>query len=370
MFHWIYFITIFIIMILASNHITKKREYKTAFKIICFILFLFAGFRYFTGADYNPYLEIFRAVGAMPFLIEDVNNAIVEPTYIWICQISYILDLQFIGVTASIAAFSIYLKYKTIQNYSPYVFVSLLIYFSLYYFFEEYGHIRQGAALAICFFSFRFIIKRKLIPFLICIYIAFFFHKSSVIFILAYFIAPLKINTRLAIILIIVSIFTIPFELYNYIGILTTLTAADSINEGFNTYVDDQTYGQVVEFSILGDAFKLIQLILIFSYDKLIYGKNKTYDYIRTITIFGYILGFVFRGNEIFATRLTVYYMFFIVLTFPLILQQISPAQQRIYKNYLITFMFIFFIRLGLTIERYNLNKFQNVLIDGNFRVE
>src|SRR5690606_36586476 len=96
--------------------------------------------------------------------------------------------------TLLIAFIALYLKSNTIYKYSGYVFLGLFMYMVPTYFFEEHVHVRQGLANAVTIFSVRYIIDRKLLKFLLCFIIAFLFHKASVVFVLAYWIAVIRFN--------------------------------------------------------------------------------------------------------------------------------------------------------------------------------
>jgi transmembrane protein EpsG len=70
--------------------------------------------------------------------------------------------------------------------------MAFMIYSVLFYgFFSITGH-RQTIATALILFSFEFIKKKRIIPFLLLVFIAFFLHKSSLIFIPFYFICRIK----------------------------------------------------------------------------------------------------------------------------------------------------------------------------------
>lgn len=53
---------------------------------------------------------------------------------------------------------------------------------------------RQCLAISICLFSFRFVKKRKLFAFILLMVLAFYFHKSSILFATAYLIYPRKLS--------------------------------------------------------------------------------------------------------------------------------------------------------------------------------
>jgi hypothetical protein len=72
--------------------------------------------------------------------------------------------------------------------------------------------IRQSIAMAICLFSYKYIQERKLFKFLLIIFFAGLFHKSSIFFIPAWFIAFKKINTTNIFINFIVGIAILAFS--------------------------------------------------------------------------------------------------------------------------------------------------------------
>ncbi len=70
--------------------------------------------------------------------------------------------------------------------------MAFVIYSVLFYsFFSITGH-RQTVATALCLFGIEYVKKRKLVPFLILMTIAFSLHKSSAIFLIFYFVVPIK----------------------------------------------------------------------------------------------------------------------------------------------------------------------------------
>jgi len=83
------------------------------------------------------------------------------------------------------------------------VFIGVLLYEVLFYGFCSITGIRQTIAIAFLFVGIRFIINRKLIPFIIICFLAAVIHKSALIFIPFYFIAYYKNPIRLLVPIII-----------------------------------------------------------------------------------------------------------------------------------------------------------------------
>ncbi len=77
------------------------------------------------------------------------------------------------------------------------VFVGTVLYEVLYYGFFSVTGIRQTIAVGILFFGVKFIVNRKIIPFIITCFCAAIIHKSALIFIPLYFIADYKKTIRL-----------------------------------------------------------------------------------------------------------------------------------------------------------------------------
>ena len=106
---------------------------------------------------------------------------------------------------------------KWVYENSAKPYITLLVYFILNFSFYGTTGYRQTIALTLAvFIGFKFIKKRRLIPFLVIIVIAFFFHKSALIVCLFYVLSEKKITTKYllctSIGIIIVFIFRAPFS--------------------------------------------------------------------------------------------------------------------------------------------------------------
>lgn len=95
-------------------------------------------------------------------------------------------------------------------------------YFNLFLLFTSLSIIRQALALAICFYGYRFIVKRSLIKYILCILIAALFHPSAGVAIIIYWLPFLKF--RLVVLLSIISIVAKPlfFYMLNILGVYTS----------------------------------------------------------------------------------------------------------------------------------------------------
>lgn len=85
---------------------------------------------------------------------------------------------------------------RTIMKYSASVWLSVFLFFCIY-FNSTMVTMRQYLALAILLFSFDYIVKRKLKYFLLLWLFACMFHYTAAVFIVAYFVYNLKINSKI-----------------------------------------------------------------------------------------------------------------------------------------------------------------------------
>lgn len=95
---------------------------------------------------------------------------------------------------ASCAAISILPYIPFVKKYSPSPFVSVAIFIGLPTFLYLYGTLRQMMAVGILLYSIDYIVNRKFKKFVFVVIIAFFFHASCIIFLLAYPLYHMKIT--------------------------------------------------------------------------------------------------------------------------------------------------------------------------------
>ncbi|OOV29262.1 hypothetical protein BXU11_04910 [Flavobacterium sp. LM5] len=183
----------------CNNYLNRKKY----IWVICFILILQSGLRNVAvGADTYAYFNSFENSKNQSW--DDVWEIVSEyykydigkdpgfPVFEKFCSTisdSYQIFLVIIAILFFVSLGNFILKNTTkLQD----VILAFVIYSVLFYgFFSITGH-RQTLATALTLLSFEFIKKRKIIPFLIVILIASTLHKSSLIFILFYFVCRIK----------------------------------------------------------------------------------------------------------------------------------------------------------------------------------
>ena len=209
--------------------------------------------------------------------------------------------------------------------------------FSFLFFFATLGTytfmftgVRQCLAMSICLFSYKFIKERRIIPFLILLLLAFTFHKSSILFIAAYFIYKRKIGWLNA------AIYA-GFAGFAYIYI-------DVIQEWFNKTLEYE-YG--IEETGSGMIFLVVVVaITVFSYFAVLYYKKQTREStgllnIGVITLIMWLLRLATRVAE----RPSYYFLFFTAAMLCYGLDASNNSRDRIlYKVVVYSLCMILFI--------------------------
>lgn len=307
---------------------------------------LTAGFAYAISPDWIPYWNAFEGAsilswGELGFLSENMS---MEIGYIFLNKIISSFGLGYASFLIILVAIGLSLKASTMYKYGGFVFFSLLLYLTPAFFVEEHVHLRQGIANAVTIFSVRFVIERKLYKFLICIIIAFLFHKACIVFLFAYWIVKIKFNNTTVITLVSAAVIA------NLTGLSTQIDAIMQfmpfgIADSYTDYA-----GEEAESSLLGDIVKIIIVCCILVFNKTATENDPYYAYFRNIYLFGVIIYFFFGGG-IFAVRLPNFYLIHIIFLVPRMVMALK--ENYAFKNVLYTGFVIYAI--VLYIHFYNL---------------
>lgn len=212
------------------------------------VLIIFAIFRVDTGYDYPSYRSIFLEIKSSNITqYLKVNPWSIEPAYI---ILNYIFRfLPYVAFLAVITTFSITSKLVFIHHYSSNPFISLIIYFASTYIIYDFGIIRQGFALAIGIWSFKYFQNKQYVRALIIVAIASLFHFSALIFLLIILISDKRLKLYQYIIL-------------TLIGLLGSfIPLVELISRGLNL-IGLHGYGLRIEYYALGTLISVRQIYL------------------------------------------------------------------------------------------------------------
>lgn len=192
--------------------IGKKTPTKWGYLFISALpMFVLIGFRnQALGADTNGYLHNFEVLCNTPWnRIFEISR--MEDGYMLFVKIITVftdspLVYQVICATIYLIAITDFSSQLEEENF---LFLFLFATTGIYTFM--FTGTRQNLAMCLCLLSFRFIKNRKIVPFAILITIAYFFHKSSILFISAYVIYPRKLNFINVLIYVVIMVVCVLF---------------------------------------------------------------------------------------------------------------------------------------------------------------
>lgn len=364
------FIGIFLFLAFASYwEIFRLEKKQSIFVWIAAILIIIAiGFRINVGADYPVYKMLFSGFALYTNYGDVFDKALfrtnteeIEWIFVLINKLIFDFGFPFYIVTLVMAVITVSLKFSAIYKNVAFPTIALLFYFMPIMFFEDSGQMRQGLGIAICVASFKFIKDRNLPMFLLCIYLALGFHKTSIAFLPAYWIVLIPMNSKRIFWVLVVALLVSPLELYRFGGDFFSGLAPEEISGAYSGYLDDRYYGTQVETG-LNDIVKILFIIILVRFDKDGCENVWYYEYMRNLAVFGLVLFYFFRANEIFAVRLPGAYMFFLTMfcLSNLVYAVNYKNRQFIYYSFMAYFVAMFFYfgsgngnRGNFTSERY-----------------
>ena len=199
--------------------------------------------------------------------------------------------------------------------------------------------------------------------FLFTIYLAMGFHTSTTIFIIAYWVVLIPMNSTRILIVVLVCIALSPLKLYQYVSLLDSL-ASTGVYSGFQSYETLDIEETSVRFIKLSDLICILYTYFLVTYDKAACQKIPYYEYMRNIGVLGICLYFIFRWNEIFSSRLVANFLIYMPMVLVNIVAAVSNDRLRKSLQYvlLVFVVFQYFVyanqhglRTGYTMEYRNL---------------
>ncbi|WP_143315064.1 EpsG family protein [Clostridium sp. HBUAS56017] len=316
---------------LGSTKKKTKVKFNFTFKLALIIIFVFTAFRYGVGWDYKAYYNTIE-YGV-------VTNIISRGEYATIFLVDISRRIGITNLYFFVNTFiTLFFLSKTIKRYSKDYWMSLIIYlcFPLFY-LNSLSVVRSFAALAIVFYGFKYIEKRKFVKYLILVVCASMFHKSALISIVFYFIFNLNLKTpKLITILALLPIFSVGLSniVIKYLPIYGVYTQNTSIQEGTKA---------IIIFIILA--------IILLIFRKKIIAANTIVNGYYNIYFVGVSIYLMFFSQGTMGHRLSLYGTIFSVLLIPEIVSKFKSRKGRFIINisiYLVCiFMFLYMISVN-----------------------
>ncbi len=367
--HPVFTILTIVLVVYSFLEVNNYKNYNSVWVVIVFLT-IFIGLRFWIGADYGIYFRAYHDLGKkldtpdiLNIVIEGKEQVHMEWLYLLFANITYEAGFSFYIFTFLLAIVSISIKYKAFTEHSVYPAFAMLLFMYPTLLISDGGQMRQGMAMAILLFSFRYIKERKLLMFLSIAYLAISFHTSSAVFIIAYWIVLIPMNSTRILIVVLVCIALSPLKLYQYVSLLDSFVST-GVYSGFQSYETLDIEETSVRFIKLSDLICILYTYFLVTYDKAACQKIPYYEYMRNIGVLGICLYFIFRWNEIFSSRLVANFLIYMPMVLVNIVAAVSNDRLRKSLQYvlLVFVVFQYFVyanqhglRTGYTMEYRNL---------------
>lgn len=337
----LYFILIFVFLIFS---LFSGRKQNHILPIVSFvILFVISAFRKQTvGGDLQRYLPTFARVqqtGWGDLLIWNDNefSFMSEFGFRYLQKVMGYIDTsnQFYIIFTSFFVLSIAIY--AINKYSLDKALSIFIYVSIIY-LNSFNIIRACLSVAICLLSYKYIREKKLLPFVVLMFLAISVQRTSIFFLPAYFLYNVKLNVKFVLVALVAALF---FSLA-----LTGSQFANFVNYYFSSFEISEDTNLVNESSsglTMMAIFLLFTTILsIYVYRKRLI-ENKKIEFLIYMLVIATMIQF-FSSVFILLNRISLFYYSYLIFLIPHIEQKCFRNYSRLsYKFlYLIAFLAIY----------------------------
>ncbi|MFV5698713.1 EpsG family protein [Flavobacterium sp. ZT3R17] len=313
----------------------KKIDNIVLFSLLSFFLFSLSFLRWETGTDWDAYLDFFNGstewftIGEFEWGYSRINEFVKI----------FFNNYTFLLFVLAVILFSF--QSKAILNFSPYPITSLLILWSTTY--ANVFFVRQTVATAILFFSIKYIQEKKFWFFLSMIGLAMLFHRTSIVFIFAWWIYKLKLRP-LTLVLYVVASFCLSVVLGKIFESLGEV-AGGIVQQKIDYYLSDSenTFGgktPVAEIIMKGFANKIFIFAIVTSMLKKITKNEPEFQGYFNLYWAGVVLYFSTVSLSIVLVRLSLVYDMVLIIIIPLVLKY----TENTYGRFLLYIMFVFYL--------------------------
>lgn len=329
--------TLAIIFLLSLLFATAKRDGRNnaIFLILSFVILFFVH----AFKDFNTFPDLPAYVyGFFEAAMSSWNSLYVDGIMTFKCETGFGLFMKVVSLfsrdsvffLAVVSFLTISGYFFVIKNYSNTVWLSVL-FFLLGPYCRSLFVIRQHLAVAICIFSFYFILKRKLIPFLLLVVLAFSFHKTALIFTPLYFLYGINSGKKMWYLFITgLIVLLISFR-------MIVLIMAEEVG-GYSSYIEETTE---VHFNYILLSVSLLTVRIIVMKGKFFKGEvDKLLSIVLCLVTLLSIVGASFESTG----RMLLYYSGLSCLYFPNTLEKIKdqPTRWTVTGAYLLLLSFLY----------------------------
>lgn len=317
----------------------RTLRHKLAFFTIVFFLFFISAFRLDRGTDWVSYESYFL------YFCNGGVDGWLEWGYTMLNQLVVIFSHNYSVLVFLVSAIIFLIKPRIIYDLSPYPFVALLAWYCIS--IANIFPVRQTIATAFVLYSFIYVIRRQVVPFLILVFIASTFHLTALIFIPAYYVY----NTRLSrfwCLSIFISSFIIALTLSSKFSNLLSTISNPIIQDRIDNYLEtgtDSTYGSAysaTQVLLRGFVNRGMIMILIFYVLNDVRLENKIFNWFVNLFLAA-SCGFALLSSvNVALSRLVLYYDMVQVFIFSYLFTKKMSRQNRLLLFIILTIYLLY----------------------------
>lgn len=265
----LYFVIgVYVLLIGALGSLINNKEIKKGIIVglTLFPLLFLSMFRnYNIGNDTAVYLNLFKNMQWQSIGEYSIQDSRFEIGYLILNKLIHLFtdDKQAILIVTSIMIYGVFAVF--IYHYSKIPWLSVFIFFMGGYFSSSVNIIRLYLALVATMCAYPFVKNRRIIPFVGFVILGFLFHRTAIVFLLAYPLYYLNINYKTILISVILAL--AGFVLFT--PLLNILIKIFPIYQYY--FGTDYLDGEVRLASILN----LLIMVVIFIFSYILYKKNQ-----------------------------------------------------------------------------------------------
>ncbi|WP_084244376.1 EpsG family protein [Planomicrobium okeanokoites] len=324
-------------------------NYKVKVKVSKFLIIIsiiipigIGGSRYAVASDYFSYISMYNEIASMG-LLKSLEIGRSEPAFVLLLSLIHTIfnNPQVIFFISSLVAVGF--VYSAVLFNKEHVKMGIAIFiFLISYYFWTWTAVRMSIAVGIVFYSYKYLIDKNVIKYIVTVLFAALFHYTAVIVLPLYFYINgpkknKKVKNLLFYSILLISI--VFFGVY------------------YNAIFAETKYGAYQESigNIFGGINQIIiripiALVLFFYYKKLVKHNLKNFTYIK-IYLVGFILNTLTLWNGIFG-RLVNYFFIVEILLIASIFTLKAHRERGLVIYLILTYYFILFVYTLISNDR------------------
>lgn len=191
------------VFLYADDTILDK---KILFIFFIFFYVLFAFRSQDVGNDTKAYIEVFNMIKNFTWPKMREGHGRYEIGFLYYIKLLSCISIhhQILFIVSGILI--IISSYKLIVNYSNFILLSVFLFFTMRIFDDSMNILRQYLAISCIIYSYKYLRKKRIFLFVLWVLVASLFHKSAIVFLLAWFANNVKI-TKTIIFIWVISLF-------------------------------------------------------------------------------------------------------------------------------------------------------------------